>query len=86
MSKRFFVAGAAALVGLSIAAPAMAEESGKKKKDDSYGYVFTDDPLRAEGIGATTAQIRVHKVGRRDLLLRPRVHFVQEMLKSVESM
>jgi hypothetical protein len=85
MSKRFFVAGVVLLLGVAIAVPAAAQESSKKK-DDSYGYIFTDDPLRAEGIGATTAQIRVHKAGRRELLLRPRVHFVQEMLKSVENM
>lgn len=86
MNARFLVVGVAALVGLSIAAPASAEETARPKKNDGYGYVFTDDILAAEGIGANTAQIRVIKVGRRDQLLRPRVHFIQEMLKSVENM
>ncbi|MCK6587917.1 MAG: hypothetical protein L6Q76_10065 [Polyangiaceae bacterium] len=56
------------------------------KKDDSYGYIFTDDALQADSMGSATAQIRVLKLGRRDRLLRPRVHFVSEMLKSVENM
>jgi hypothetical protein len=56
------------------------------KKDDNYGYIFTDDALRADTMGAAAAQIRVLKLGRRDQLLRPRVHFVSEMLKSVENM
>jgi hypothetical protein len=79
-----------ALIGLLLstafvasAAPAAAEPT---KKDDSYGYVFTDDALQADTLGAATGQIKVLKLGRRDRLLRPRVHFVSEMLKSVENM
>lgn len=88
MSAKILVMGVAALVGLSIAAPARAQESNasNKKKDDSYGYIFTDDVLAAGAEGASGAQITVLKLGRRDRLLRPRVHFVQEMLKSVENM
>ncbi len=86
MSAKILVMGVVALVGLSIAAPASAQESGKKKKDDSYGYIFTDDVLNAGNEGANSARITVIPLGRRDRLLRPRVHFVQEMLKSVESM
>ncbi|HZF53562.1 MAG TPA: hypothetical protein VE093_33170 [Polyangiaceae bacterium] len=56
------------------------------KQDDSYGYIFKDDALAAETMGAASAQIRVLKLGRRDRLLRPRVHFISEMLKSVENM
>jgi hypothetical protein len=56
------------------------------KKDDSYGYEFKDDILQSDTMGAASAQIRVLKLGRRDRLLRPRVHFVSEMLKSVENM
>ncbi|HSN99240.1 MAG TPA: hypothetical protein VLS89_13185 [Candidatus Nanopelagicales bacterium] len=87
MKLRFFVVvGVAALVGISIAAPASAEESGKKKKEDGYGYIFKDDLLDAQGLGGASAQITIIKVGRRDQLLRPRVHFVPEMLKSIENM
>lgn len=89
MSAKILVMGVVALVGLSIAAPASAQESSSgsgKKKDDSYGYIFTDDVLKAGDEGAASARITVLKLGRRDRLLRPRVHFVQEMLKSVENM
>jgi hypothetical protein len=87
-TRSLVVMGIATLIGLCIAAPdARAEEkAGKPKKDDSYGYVFTDDLLNAPGMGANAAQITVVKLGRRDRLLRPRVNFVPEMLKSVESM
>lgn len=79
--------GIVALVGLCVAMPAAAEEPVKRvKKDDSYGYIFTDDILNAGGIDANTARITVRQMGRRDLLLRPRVHFIPEMLKSVEAL
>lgn len=68
------------------AAPAPKAEPAGKKKADDYGYIFTDDLLNAPGLGASSAQITVLKLGRRDRLLRPRIHFVPEMLKSVESM
>ena len=82
--KTKVLAGLLAVVGVSALAPmAYADPT---KKDDSYGYIFQDDPLQAEGKNANTAQIRVRKGGTRELLLRPRVHFVTEMLKSVENL
>jgi hypothetical protein len=79
-----------ALIGLALAmafvATAGDAAADPTKKDDSYGYVFEDDALKADTMGAASAQIRVLKLGRRDRLLRPRVHFVSEMLKSVENM
>jgi hypothetical protein len=84
MMKTKILVGLLAVVGVSAVAPmAYAEPT---KKDDSYGYVFEDDALKAEGKNANTAQIRVRKGATRDRLLRPRVHFVTEMLKSVENM
>jgi hypothetical protein len=56
------------------------------KKDDHYGYEFKDDVLQGANMGATAPQILVLKTGRRDRLLRPRMHFVAEMLKSVENL
>lgn len=75
---------AAALMTLTFAAPlAYAEPTAK---DNNYGYDFKDDILKADAKGASGAQITVIKFGRRDRLLKPRVHFVTEMLKSVENM
>jgi hypothetical protein len=57
------------------------------KADDNYGYIFVDpDLLSAEGSVVTAVPIRVQKHPRREVLLRPRVHFVTEMLKSVEGL
>lgn len=70
-------------------ASALAEEKqgvAHQKKSDGYGYIFSDDLLDGNNKGAMDAQIRVLNLGRRDRLLRPRTHFVPEMLKSVESL
>ena len=83
MKKRILV-GLAVVMGLSaVAQSAMAEPT---KKDDSYGYEFRDDILNADTKIATGAQINVRKKATRDRLHRVRVHFVTEMLKSVENM
>jgi hypothetical protein len=79
----------AALVGamavLLVSSFALAQ--GKdKKKDDGYGYEFTDDPLNAGGFGPNDATIRVRPGPVRTTLIRPRTTFVPEMLKSVENL
>jgi hypothetical protein len=84
MMKTKMLAGLLALVGVSAVAPVA--NADPTKKDDSYGYTFDDDALKAEGANANTAQLTVRKIGQRERLLRPRVHFVTEMLKSVEHM
>lgn len=81
--KSAFIAAALGIAFTVASIPASAEPT---KKDDSYGYTFNDDALNAETKGSVTAQIRVLNIGRRDRLLRPRVHFVTEMLKTVENM
>ena len=77
-------------MGLSLcfAVSAVAPVAGAEptKKDNDYGYEFKDDILSAGSTGPTTAQIRVLKSARRERLAKPRVHFVTEMLKSVENM
>ena len=71
-------------LGLStLAATAAAEPT---KKDDNYGYKFDDDLLQGVNQDSLSAQIKVLKKPLRDRLHRPRVHFVPEMLKSVENM
>jgi hypothetical protein len=74
-----------AAVGLSLfASEAFAQD--KKKKDEGYGYEFSDDPLSAGGFGPNDATIRVRPGPVRTTLIRPRTSFVPEMLKSVENL
>ena len=54
-------------------------------KGDGYGYEFDDDPLSAGGFGPNDATIRVRPRAARTTLIRPRIQFVDEMLKSVEN-
>ena len=56
------------------------------KKEEGYGYEFTDDPLSAGGFGPNDATIRVRPGPVRTTLIRPRTSFVNEMLKSVENL
>jgi hypothetical protein len=56
------------------------------KKDEGYGYEFSDDPLNAGGFGPGDATIRVRPGPVRTTLIRPRTSFVPEMLKSVENL
>lgn len=74
------------LIGAGLFAVAPSAHADPNKKDDQYGYTFGDDLLKADAMGATGAQIKVLPKPKRDKLLRPRVHFVAEMLKSVENM
>ena len=91
--KRFANAralGAAALVAamsLSVTAAAQQPTAKDKGKDSSgYSYKFDDDLMKGGTLGGNTPRIEVVKMGRRDRLIRPRLHFVPEMLKSVEKM
>jgi hypothetical protein len=68
------------------AAFAQAPAAGDKEKGDGYGYEFDDDPLAAGGFGPNDATIRVRPRAARTTLIRPRIQFVDEMLKSVENL
>jgi hypothetical protein len=82
--KKAILAGVVAFAALcSVASNASADPP---KKGQDYEYKFTDDKLLADTMGATGAKITVRKPPARDRLLRPRLHFVPEMLKSVENM
>ena len=61
---------------------AKASEGGDK---EGYGYEFSDDPLSAGGFGPSDATIKVRPKAARTTLIRPRTHFIPEMLKSVEN-
>jgi hypothetical protein len=81
--------GAALVSGMAVvlmSSFAFAQAGKDKKKDDGYGYEFTDDPLNAGGFGPNDATIRVRPGPVRTTLIRPRTTFVPEMLKSVENL
>jgi hypothetical protein len=72
---------------LLMASEALAQGArGGGKKDEGYGYEFSDDPLAAGGFGPNDATIRVRPGPVRTTLIRPRTSFVTEMLKSVENL
>jgi len=82
-------AAIAAGICVMLAAPlafAQTKTSDSGKKDQGYGYEFSDDPLNAGGFGPNDATIRVRPGPIRTTLIRPRTSFVPEMLKSVENL
>ena len=83
------VAGLAVLLLASSAfaqeAPVAKESAGGDKGGEGYGYEFSDDPLAAGGFGPNDATIKVRPKAARTTLIRPRTHFIPEMLKSVEN-
>ncbi len=78
---------AAALVtGLATAASAQDVAVQESEGEEGYGYEFDDDPLSAGGFGPNDARIRVRRGAQRATLIRPRTHFIPELLKSVENL
>jgi hypothetical protein len=70
---------------VSFQVSAQTSKSWTDKDESGYGYEFSDDPLNAGGFGPNDATIRVRPRAARTTLIRPRVSFVPEMLKSVEN-
>jgi len=87
-STRWGVAMISGIAVTLIASMAFAQgkAAGGGKKDEGYGYEFSDDPLSAGGFGPNDATIRVRPGPVRQTLIRPRTSFVPEMLKSVENL
>lgn len=84
--KKFCIAVLAAVLPLSFASTAAAQvERSQWEKEGGY-HIFKDDPLTAPGAVPGGIGIRVRPPPLRSLLIRPRVSFVPEMLKSVEKM
>ena len=72
--------------GAALAQDKAGAAGGDDKKGDGYGYEFDDDPLSAGGFGPNDATIRVRPRAARTTLIRPRIQFVDEMLKYVENL
>jgi hypothetical protein len=77
---------AALAFGMILSAVAPSAHAETTKKDDNYGYEFKDDILSAPGNDANVGLIKVRPMRTREILTRPRVHFIPEMLKSVENL
>ena len=71
-------------MALLLSAAVASAQVKESKSDDGYGYQFEDDPLNAGGFGADGATIRIRPNAARTTLIRLRVSFVPEMLKSIE--
>lgn len=74
------------LVALGLSSSLAIAQVKESKSEDGYGYQFDDDPLNAGGFGPNDATIRVRAKAARTTLIRPRISFVPEMLKSVENL
>jgi hypothetical protein len=85
-SARWGVVAFAAVGMLLMTTEAFAQGKAGGKKEEGYGYEFSDDPLNAGGFGPNDATIRVRPGPVRTTLIRPRTSFVPEMLKSVENL
>jgi hypothetical protein len=72
--------------GVALADPHPAAARAGSYPVDNYQYVFTDDPVNAGLFGANEPRIVVRPGAGRGTLIRPRVSFVMEMLKSVETL
>ncbi len=81
------LAALGAFVALSAAAlPALADPPAPRQSSRDYEYTFPDDSLLTDTMGAKGATITIRTKPQRTVLIRPRVQFVQEMLKSVENL
>ena len=81
------VSVAVALAAFAVSGAALAQDKpAAGEKGEGYGYEFDDDPLAAGGFGPNDATIRVRPRAARTTLIRPRIQFVDEMLKSVENL
>jgi hypothetical protein len=73
-------------IGLGVSALAPAAHADPPKNSKDYAYDFGDDKLLGTEGSGTVPLIKVRNKVIRDMLHRPRLHFVPEMLKSVENM
>lgn len=89
--KRVHLIAVAAGLGAFLVASTVFAQDGVKTTEagggpEGYGYEFDDDPLAAGGFGPNDATIRVRPGPVRTTLIRPRISFVDQMLKSVENL
>ena len=87
---------AASAVMVGFAAPAMAQDANAgatgedtsyktQDVDEGYAVTFKDELLDGAGMDGNMAILRVRPQAARVILIRPRLHFVNELLKSAET-
>lgn len=83
-----FVACTALLFSVCVTASAAAQDTDYRTEEraDGYSVIFHDDPLLAGGFGANDVLLQQGHRPIRNTLIRPRTHFVGELLKSVENL
>jgi hypothetical protein len=80
------VAIAFALVS-TVAIPALAEDGrATTRPERNQIEVFDDDPLDAVGLVERGTRVRSRRPSGRTTLIRPRLHFIAELTKSVENL
>lgn len=87
MQMKRLVAGAIALAVFVVGTSAMAQPKGKDdKKNNDQQMDFKDDPLEAGGLGPNEIGLKIRSGPVRSTLIKPRMSFVPQLLKSVENL
>lgn len=93
MKKTFAVALALTLaVGSLTLGSALAQQPGNEHPRAAQGgtqvteYTFGDHAVSADTLGPDGLVVPTRLRTRRDTLIQPRVHYVNEMLKSIETL
>ena len=71
---------------IALALLTVAGDAGAQEKDERIEYRFKDDQMLGTTLSSTMAILKVNLHPERVMLLRPRASFVDELLKSVETM
>jgi hypothetical protein len=74
----------ALVLAISVTALLPARASAQSDAEGNYEYRFEDDPMSAVSQQELKDLIRIRLGYRVTTLIRPRTHFVPELLKSVE--
>lgn len=83
MPKTLSIAAALGLT-LALAAPAAAQDRGEREMAPDVNYDFDDDDVEGTYRSPLGESLVVRTGAGHTSLIRPRAHFVPEMLKSVE--
>ncbi|MCA9632149.1 MAG: hypothetical protein KC766_31060 [Myxococcales bacterium] len=84
--RKALVASAALLVAVCLSLSASAEVKTIKSQDQDIAYTFKDDLLNSDVGGPGGGTIVVRPKAARSTLIRPRVQFITELLKSAENL